>query len=139
MKLEFMASCAVIVPDPPRSRKLYVDALGLPLESAGDDEYAHSERIEGVKHFGVWPLYQAAQACFGTPDWPADRTVPQASVEFDVAAPEQVQAAADELAAAGHTLLHDAREEPWGQTVARVQAPEGTIVGISFTPSMHDG
>src|SRR4051795_2550738 len=114
MKLEFMASCAVIVPDPPRSRKLYVDALGLPLESAGDDEYAHSERIEGVKHFGVWPLYQAAQACFGTPDWPADRTVPQASVEFDVAAPEQVQAAAGGLAPPGATPPPQPPQEPGG-------------------------
>jgi catechol 2,3-dioxygenase-like lactoylglutathione lyase family enzyme len=139
MKLEFMASCAVITPDPPASRRLYVDALGLPLEGVGDDEYVHSERIEGVKHFGVWPLWQAAQACFGAREWPADRTVPQASVEFDVATADAVQPAADELGAAGYTLLHDAREEPWGQTVARLQAPEGTIVGISYVPSMHGG
>jgi catechol 2,3-dioxygenase-like lactoylglutathione lyase family enzyme len=139
MKLEFMASCAVITPDPPASRRLYVDALGLPLASAGDDEYVHTERIEGVRHFGVWPLWQAAQACFGVSEWPAGRTVPQASVEFDVAAADAVQPAADELTAAGYTLLHAAREEPWGQTVARVQAPEGTIVGISYVPSMHGG
>jgi uncharacterized glyoxalase superfamily protein PhnB len=48
-----------------------------------------------------------------------------------------VQAAADELAAAGHTLIHDAREEPWGQTVARLQSIEGPIVGISYTPWLH--
>ena len=34
------------------------------------------------------------------------------------------------------TLLHDTRTEPWGQTVARLQTPEGTIVGISFAPWM---
>lgn len=33
MKIEFLSSVAVIAPDPPDSRKLYVDALGLPLES----------------------------------------------------------------------------------------------------------
>src|SRR3954447_17025220 len=112
MKLEFMSSFAVITADPPASRKLYVEALGLPLASTGDDEYVHSEAIEGVKHFGVWPLAQAAQACFGTPDWPADRIVPQASVEFDVASADAVQPAADELTAAGYAPLHDAREEP---------------------------
>jgi hypothetical protein len=34
---------------------------------------------------GGAPKVQAAQACFGTPDWPVKRPVPQASVEFEVA------------------------------------------------------
>ena len=99
MKTKSMASCAVITRDPPASRRLFVEALGLPLETSAGDDYAHSEHIEGVKHFGVWPLCQAAQACFGTRDWP---------------------------------------KEPWGQTVARLQAPEGPIIGISYTPRMHN-
>jgi uncharacterized glyoxalase superfamily protein PhnB len=84
-------------------------------------------------------LSQAAEACFGEPRWPADIPVPQASIEFDVADAPAVQAAADELVAAGHRLLHAAREEPWGQTVARMLSPEGTIVGIAYTPVMHEG
>jgi len=32
-------------------------------------------------------------------------------------------------------LLHAAREEPWGQTVVRLQSPEGAIIGISYIPS----
>ena len=47
-------------------------------------------------------------------------------------------AAAQELEQAGYELLHPAREEPWGQTVARVQSPEGAIVGISYAPSLHE-
>jgi hypothetical protein len=82
----------------------------------------HSEDIDGCKSFGAWPLTQAAQACFGTPDWPVERPVPQASVEFEVADAETVQVAADELKEKGLTLLHDARTEPWGQTVARLQS-----------------
>jgi catechol 2,3-dioxygenase-like lactoylglutathione lyase family enzyme len=138
MKIEFLSSVAVIAPDPPASRKLYVDALGLPLESRGDGAYHHSERIGGCKHFGVWPLSQAAEACFGTARWPAQRPVPQVSIEFDVATAGAVGAAARELPQAGYELLHPAREEPWGQTVARLQSPEGTIVGISYAPSLHD-
>jgi catechol 2,3-dioxygenase-like lactoylglutathione lyase family enzyme len=137
MQIEFVSGVAVIAPDPAQSRHLYVDTLGLPLTSQGGD-YFHSEHIPGTKHFGVWPLSQAAQACFGTEQWPADRAVPQVSVEFDVAGAAGVQAAADELAAAGYELLHPAREEPWGQTVARLQSPEGAIVGISYVPSMHE-
>src|SRR5690349_22248543 len=85
MKIEFLTSVAVIAPHPATSRKLYVDALGLPLESGDGDEYHHTEQIDGCKHFAVWPLSQAAEACFGTAQWPADRPVPQASIEFDVA------------------------------------------------------
>jgi catechol 2,3-dioxygenase-like lactoylglutathione lyase family enzyme len=138
MKIEFLASVAVIAPDPPASRKLYVDALGLPLESEGDDEYKHTEQLEGCKHFGVWPLSQAAQACFGTAEWPEDRPVPQVSIEFDVADASAVGDAAEELSQAGYEVLHPAREEPWGQTVARLQSLEGAIVGISYAPALHD-
>ena len=139
MKVQFIASMAVIAPDPAKSRELYVDALGLPLEASEGDDYFHSEQIGGSKHFGVWPLTQAAHACFGTPDWPEGRPVPQASVEFEVESHDAVAAAASELRAQGFTLLHDARMEPWGQTVARLQSTEGAIVGISFAPWLHDG
>jgi catechol 2,3-dioxygenase-like lactoylglutathione lyase family enzyme len=138
VEIEFLASVAVITPDPPASRKLYVDALGLPLEGVGSDGYHHSEQIHGCKSFGVWPLSQAAEACFGTTRWPAERPVPQVSIEFDVADPAAVSAAADELRQAGYELLHPAREEPWGQTVARLQSLEGAIVGISYAPMLHD-
>ena len=72
------------------------------------------------------------------PQWPADRLVPQVSIEFDVADAAAVDAAAHELERAGYALLHPAREEPWGQTVARLQSLEGAIIGISYAPSLHD-
>jgi catechol 2,3-dioxygenase-like lactoylglutathione lyase family enzyme len=136
MDVQFITSVAVITPDPGVSRALYVDALGLSLAAEGDG-YLHSEGIEGCKSFGIWPLTQAAQACFGTSDWPAGRPVPQASIEFELADPRSVQAAAEELKEKGFILLHDARTEPWGQTVARLQSVEGAIIGLSFAPSMH--
>jgi catechol 2,3-dioxygenase-like lactoylglutathione lyase family enzyme len=135
MKIEFIASVAVITADPRTSRRLYVDAIGLPLE--GQEEYIHSEHVDGSKSFGVWPLSQAAQACFGISEWPGELTVPQASIEFEVADPESVSAAGEELQDAGYELLHPAREEPWGQTVARMLSPEGLIVGISYAPALH--
>ena len=137
MGVRFITSVAVITPDPSVSRRFYVDALGLPLTAAEGDDYLHSEDIDGCKHFGVWPLTQAAQACFGTPDWPVERPVPQASVEFEVADADTVQFAADELKEKGFTLLHDARVEPRGRTVARLQSSEGAIIGLSYAPSMH--
>jgi len=139
MKIEFVASVSVIAADPPESRKLYVEALGLPLEPMSDGEYYASEHVGGTKHFGVWPLSQVAQACFGTPEWPADRPVPQVSLEFEVQDADAVGAAARELEGRGYELLHEARTEPWGQTVARLLSTEGSIVGVSYAPSLHDG
>jgi catechol 2,3-dioxygenase-like lactoylglutathione lyase family enzyme len=137
MKIEFLSTVAVIAPDPPASHRLYVEALGLPLEGQGDG-YRHSETIGGCKSFGIWPLTQAAEACFGTAQWPAERPVPQISIEFDVADAAAVGKAAQELQQTGYELLHPARAEPWGQTVARLQSPEGAIVGISYVPMLHD-
>jgi len=123
-----------ITVDPAASRRFYVDTVGLPLEG---DDYIHCEQIPGSKSFGVWSLSQAAAACFGTSQWPADRRDPQASVEFDVADEDAVRAAEAELRDAGYEILHPTRTEPWGQTVVRTLSPEGLIIGVSYTPSMH--
>jgi catechol 2,3-dioxygenase-like lactoylglutathione lyase family enzyme len=138
MDIEFIATVSVIAADPIESRRLYVDALGLPLQAEEGSEYFHSEEIGGAKHFAVWPLSQAAEACFGTPEWPAERPVPQTSVEFEVADADAVSAAAAELEDQGFELLHGARQEPWGQTVARLQSVDSLIVGISYAPLLHD-
>ena len=85
----------------------------------------------------MWPPWQAAEAWFGTPEWPADRIRPQASVEFDLNGPEAVTRAARQLERSGYELLHGPRKEPWGQTVARLVSGEGVIVGISYVPQFH--
>ena len=139
MNILFVASVAAVAADPPESRKLYLDALNLPLEPAQEgSEYYSSEKVGGCKHFGVWPLSEAAQACFGADEWPADRTIPQASIEFEVEDAAAVEAGAGELVEQGFELLHPTKTEPWGQTIARVLSAEGLIVGVSFAPWLHD-
>ena len=78
------------------------------------------------------------EATFGTPDWPAELPVPQAWLEVDVESAELVVAAVEELRAAGHRILKEAHEEPGGQTTARLQSPEGLLLGVTFTPWMHE-
>jgi catechol 2,3-dioxygenase-like lactoylglutathione lyase family enzyme len=134
VNVQFVASVAPITPDPVASRRLYVEVVGLPLDG---DDYIHSENVPGSRHFGVWPLAQAAEACFGASEWPGDRPVPQASIEFEVEDKDAVRAAEAELRDTGYELLHPTRTEPWGQTVVRVLSPEGLIIGISYAPSMH--
>ena len=51
--------------------------------AAGDrgSGYFHSEDVEGTRHFGIWPLTQAAQACFGEDHWPEHLATPQVTIE----------------------------------------------------------
>ena len=103
MKIESVSGFAAITPDPATSRKLYLGTLGLPLEGAeSEPSYIHTESLDGAKHFGVWPLEQAAEACFGTKTWPEETPIPQASIEFEVADAPAVGPAAEELRAAGY-------------------------------------
>jgi catechol 2,3-dioxygenase-like lactoylglutathione lyase family enzyme len=134
MNVEFVASFSPIVRDPQAARELYGDGLGLTFERS-DGDYVFTEQLAGVRHFGLWPLTEAAQACFGTERWPDGLAVPQATVEFEVG---DVAAAAAELQDKGHILLHDVRTEPWGQITARLLAPDGLLVAVCRTPWFHD-
>jgi catechol 2,3-dioxygenase-like lactoylglutathione lyase family enzyme len=134
MNVQFVTSIAPIVRDADASRSFYRDALGLSFEGE-DGEYVFTHKLEGTKHFGLWPLSEAAKCCFGTVEWPVDIPVPQASIEFEV---PDVAAAAAELAAKGCRLIHDAHTEPWGQVTARFLSPEGLLVAVCYSPSFHD-
>jgi catechol 2,3-dioxygenase-like lactoylglutathione lyase family enzyme len=134
MEILFVAGFAPIVADPEAGRAFYKDALGLPLEVVAGD-YLAVDGFGGTKHLGVWPLADAAVSCFGSPDWPPHVRIPQATIEFEVA---DVAAAAAELEALGHVLVHPTRVEPWGQVIARLLGPEGLLIGVCFTPWLHD-
>jgi len=137
MEILFISSVSLISVGP-ETRELMTKTFGLPLAPpAPGDEYVFTEKVEGAKHFGVWPLAQAAQACFGTSEWPKERPVPQLSLELEVKDAAAVEAAENELRASGHTLLHATRTEPWGQTVCRLLSAEGAIIGVSHAPWLH--
>ena len=134
MDVKFITSIAPIVRDPDASRSFYAGALGLDFEGQEGD-YTFTHKLEGAKHFGLWPLSEAANACFGTTQWPAEVPVPQASIEFEVA---DVSAAATELTSKNYHLIHEARTEPWGQITAWLLSPEGLLVAVCFTPAFQD-
>ncbi|MBB2987661.1 deaminase [Terracoccus luteus] len=83
-------------------------------------------------------MSQAAESTFGTSAWPADRVVPQAWLELEVAKPEAVGEAVAELRGRGLEVVAEAKVEPWGQTTARLLSPEGLLVGVSHLPSFHE-
>ena len=134
MRILFVAGFGPIVPDGVASRELYGDALGIRFkEETGG--YLHTESVEGAKTFALWPLSEASQSCFGKGSWPGGIPIPQAWLEFDV---EDVEQATEELESRGYQMLIKNQKEPWGQIVSRFLAPEGLLIGLTFTPSMRN-
>lgn len=131
MNILFVAGFAPVVRDPRSARRLYGDTLGIALEG---DDYPSTGRLDGLKHFGLWPLREAARSCFGRPDWPEGVPAPNGAIEFEV---DDVDAAAAELEAAGHELLRPPGDEPWGQRTARLLSEDGLLVGVVHTPWLH--
>lgn len=134
VKILFIAGFGPIVRDAAPSRKLYADDLGLAFtEESGS--YLHTEALQGAKTFALWPLWQAAQSCFGKESWPDEVPVPQAWLEFEADDIEQATAA---LERRGYRMLVRLKTEPWGQRVSRFLSPEGLLVGVTFTPAMRE-
>lgn len=137
MRVAFIAGFGPIVRDPSASLGLWRDGLGIELAEPAPGYFTNDD-LEGVNAFALWPLTQAAETTFGTDAWPDDIPTPQAWIELDVESVDAVAEAIDELRAGGHQVLRDAHTEPWGQTTARLLSPEGLLVGITFTPWMHE-
>lgn len=136
MRPAFVAGFGPITGDPEAAHGFWRDGLGIAFEEPAPG-YFTNDTLEGVKAFAMWPLAQAAESTFGSPQWPAELPVPQAWLELDVESAEAVATAVEEMRAAGHRVLREAHEEPWGQTTGRLLSPEGLLVGITFTPWMH--
>lgn len=134
MNILFVAGFGPIITDIDSSRELYVNTLKLPLKE-DNEHYFHTEDIEGVKHFALWPLSQAAESCFGVSEWPKDVPEPTSWIEYDV---EDVEIASKELQQRGYKLLVSNRTEPWKQVVTRFLSPEGILTGLTYTPWFRD-
>jgi hypothetical protein len=135
MEISFIAGFGPITRDGD-ALGFWGDALGVPLGEVAPGYWA-TDDLPGAKAFALWPLAHAAQAVFGSDEWPADLPTPQAWLEFDVDSPQAVADAAAELVAKGQRMLTAAHDEPWGQTTARLLSPEGLLVGVTHTPWMH--
>lgn len=79
----FVAGFGPIVRDLVGTREFYSETLGLVFEE-DDYGYMYTGELDGVKHFALGPLEQAAQSCFGLDHWPGDVPMPQGGIEFDV-------------------------------------------------------
>ena len=136
MKVAFVAGFGPIVKDTDASRAFWGEGLGIGLEESSPGYWTNDD-LEGMKAFALWPLSQAAEACFGKDAWPADLPEPQAWMELDLETADDVGPATAEMAGRGYRILVDSKLEPWGQTVSHLLSPEGILMGIVYTPWLH--
>ncbi len=66
IKVLFIAGFGPIVRDIRESHKLYSEALSISftVKKEASADYLHTEALPGAKTFALWPLSQAAYACF---------------------------------------------------------------------------
>ena len=135
MKFGFVAGFGPIVRDVVGSKQFWADA-GFALSEIAPDYYGDDDK-EGVKAFAavaagprrrehLWQDRMAGRRAGSAGLDRAGRRVGRCRAQ-----------AATEMVGKGHRLIREAREEPWKQTTARLLAPEGLLVGISYTPWMH--
>ena len=128
---------ALLVGDLDASVAFYERTLTIPgfHRDADNPDYVATNELDGLEHLGLWKLSDAAEACFGAKEWPSDVPVPQGTIEFDV---DDVDAAAEELRAAGYELVHEPVTMPWGQRIVHVMSPERLLVGLTYTPWLRE-
>jgi len=123
------------VTDLGESRNFYKELFGVPLEYEGASYYTATNEMEGLKHFGLWTLLNAARSVFDQSEWPTDVPIPQGIIEFDV---EDVAEAVSEMKPKGAEILQGRRVEPRGQTTVCFLSPKGLLIGITYTPRLRN-
>ena len=117
------------------SRNFYKELFGVPLEYEGASYYTATNEMEGLEHFGLWTLLDAARSVFDQSEWPTDVPIPQGIIEFDV---EDVAEAVSEMKPKGAEILQGRRVEPRGQTTVCLLSPKGLLIGITYTPRLRN-
>jgi hypothetical protein len=93
MQVTGMSGFGPVLSDTTEQEKLCTDDLGIAFEEVYDD-YRFTEHLKGARHFSLMPLSRLPTSLFDGSAWPADVTVRQAWVEFQV---DDIDAATQEL------------------------------------------
>ena len=133
LKVVFVAGFGPLVKDPAASKAFYVDVLGLPLEQQAGGGYYHGEKLDGVRHFALWPLSEAAQSCFGANAWPADVPEPHSWLEFDVEDVATATAALKCQSALDWDPLSASKRAPFERRVRPVALAPSELAGVAET------
>ena len=100
MQIMFLAGFGPIGKDQRATHEFWAHTIGIDFQEPAPGYY-HASGLDGARAFALWPLERAAQATFGSGEWPSDRPAPQAWVEVEVASPEAVADAVEDCAPPG--------------------------------------
>lgn len=117
----------VYVADPARSLDFFERAFGLArrfLHESGD----YGELDTGSTTLG-FARHATARGNLGTDYLAADTSMRPLGMEIGLLT-DDVAAACERAVAAGAALLKAPTEKPWGQTVAYLRCPDGTLVEV---------
>jgi len=117
----------VYVADVPASLRFFEQAFGLKRR------FLHESGTYGELETGSTTLafaqHEVARGNLGHDYVAADRSPQPLGMELGLATAD-VAAACERAVQAGATLLSPPASKPWGQTVAYVRAPDGTLVEL---------
>ena len=121
------------VSDLERSRRFYVDALGLPVREGGDENVIFLQM--GAQVLALWKQEHMA-ADVGVPlDGQGSRAF---SLAHNVASKEEVDSVLREAVAAGANLLKPAADAFWGGYTGLFADPDGFLWEVAWNPFMPD-
>ena len=115
MNVRFVSGVSPIVESASSARRFYGEQLGLPVQAEPDSDYTEVT-MDGLKHFGLWTLHDAARSTFERDEWPPDVQQPQATIELEV---DDVPAAVGELRERGLEVLQDLQRIEAGAEMLR--------------------
>jgi len=117
----------VYVRDVAASLRFFEEAFGLPRR------FLHPSGAYGELETGATALafaqHATAHDSLGRDYVPADSSHAPLGMEVGLVT-DNVAAACDRAITAGATLLSGPTKKPWGQTVAYVRAPDGTLIEL---------
>jgi hypothetical protein len=131
------ATFAPVTADPEASRRLYIDALGLPREHAAWDDYIHSEAIGGSRHFRRVATGSSRSSLLRPCELARHHTRPAGVRGVRARGRRRRPKRGRGIARSGPRDAARCALGAMGQTVARLLSSEHIIVGLSYAPWLH--
>lgn len=121
MKVEFSMP-VIIVRDIERSKRFYQDLFDLVME------HDFGENISFTCGLSLWERKRAHGIIFGI-DVELDENDPPKDIELYFQA-DDLESMMEKVEASGAVVIHQIKEEPWGQRNIRFYDPDGFIIEV---------
>lgn len=121
------------VADLQRSRRFYVEGLGLPVRDVGSDEVVFLQM--GNLILGLWDAGSLAEDAGVPPQGSGFRSF---ALAHNVATRQEVDAVLREAVEAGGALVRPGHDAVWGGYTGFFADPDGFLWEVAWNPGMPD-